>query len=71
MDVTVYELVNDRLREIFVGTTRREPPALAGWSPGELRNVHVVETFDDEAEAQRFAERYSQWAPPKGWRLLR
>ena len=71
MEITVYEMVNDRLKQIFVGSTLHDPPELGDWTTKERRNFRVVETFQDRVEAKRFLERYAHWAPPRGWRVVR
>ena len=82
MTFTVYELVNDRLREIFVGLTeaplhveltrhRMLPdPMLLRWGLDELRQVRVVEIFRDRGSAEDFFRRYSRRPVEAGWRVL-
>ncbi|MBI4423739.1 MAG: hypothetical protein HY554_08430 [Elusimicrobia bacterium] len=82
MPVTIYELTNDRLKQVFVGLTRlsldrelarhrrQRATGLAEWHLAELRNVRIVEIFQDDRSAAQFYVEYCKRTPPKGWRLL-
>jgi len=80
--VSVFELVNERRREIYVGRTSRlifagagvEPhapvPELAHWDPADVRPPRHIEGDLSEHDAERFIAAYVNTPLPKGWRFL-
>lgn len=81
--VTVYELVNDSRRELYIGTTWRlqelqqlqqitRPRAVSHWGPEEKVRFRVVEYSLPLREAQAFMENYaaSQAVQALGYRRL-
>lgn len=81
--MTVFEAVNETLREVFVGTTdhlfdrlidefRACPPrAVAHWSAGERLSFRCVEYAVPNQDAERFIDGYAQSDALKGWKVLR
>lgn len=81
-DYTVYEAVNKKRREIFVGVTRApifeavaemrdSPPWRAGrWGPTDPVNVRSLEFGMTLIEAKAFAAGLASAKPPKGWRRV-
>jgi hypothetical protein len=79
---TVYELVNDRLREIYVGRTSgpvfrvlralrfRREPAIAHWDLDDALPLRSIEFGLNERDAARFIEHYAKTPLPDGWRYL-
>lgn len=77
---TVFELVNERLQEIYVGRTsdmiftlvdRRNPaPAISHWNPADVRPPRSIEFELSEREAERFIAGYVLTPLPRGWRFL-
>lgn len=79
---TVFELVNDRLREVYVGRTsemvfaaeyslRRSPaPAIEHWNLDDVRPARSLEFDLDDEDAERFIADYVSAALPNGWRFL-
>jgi hypothetical protein len=79
---TVYELVNEKLEEIYVGRTSgpvfrvlralrfHKPSAIAHWSLDDARPVRSIEFEMNDPDSQRFIERYVQTPLPDGWRYL-
>lgn len=75
--VTVFEAVNDRRREIFVGVTTlpmheliaRPPETIRHWTEGEtaFRSLEFGLPLD---EARAFIERYAQVNAREGWTVL-
>jgi hypothetical protein len=80
--VDVYELVNERLREIYVGRTSgivfsdgdkgRPSPAwrIAHWKAEDVRPPRSIEADLDEEDAERFIQAYVLTPLPKGWRFV-
>ena len=81
--VSVYEAVNDSLKEIYLGTTtllsdqlaaqfpRTPPPATAHWEAGHRVFVKVVEHSIPLKDAHAFIDHYSGSAASSGWRVLK
>lgn len=80
--VAVFELINVRLREVYVGCTADMSSALAGWGrpapapkiahwdPRDVRPPRYVERDLNEEDARRFVDAYVRTALPSGWRFL-
>lgn len=81
--VSVYELVNERLREIYVGrtsslksgaaaTAQRTPvPQIAHWDVADVRPPRHIERDLSERDADSFISAYVQTPLPDGWRFVR
>lgn len=81
--MTVFEAVNETLREVFVGATdhgfdrgidefRACPPrAVAHWGPGARLSFRCVECAVPDRDAERFIDGYAQSDALRGWRVLR
>lgn len=79
---TVFELVNDRLQEIYVGRTDgpvfrvlfalrdRPAPAIGHWNLDDARPVRSIEFDMKDDEADEFIAHYVRTPLPKGWRFL-
>jgi hypothetical protein len=79
---TVFELVNENEKQIYVGATRlpvfrlaselaRQPPkAIKHWDLDHATTVRSVEFDLDEADAKVFIKQYVATALPSGWRYL-
>ncbi|HXT00826.1 MAG TPA: hypothetical protein VN915_09150 [Elusimicrobiota bacterium] len=80
--VAVFELINERLREVYVGCTTEMSAALAGtarpspapqiahWNPEDVRPPRSIERDLDEEDARTFIEAYVRTPLPEGWRFL-
>lgn len=82
--LTVFEIVNEPLREIFLGATaqpvhevmhslvRRPPSVLAHWDFNKLAPgcLRVVEGGLSPATAQEFLRIYLKTTLPEGWRFV-
>ena len=79
---TVFELVNDRLKEIYVAHTDdmifqivedmrcRPATAIKHWNLDDVRPVRSIEFDLTEEDARRFIANYLGTALPNGWRFL-
>lgn len=79
---TVYEAVNEKTREIFVGYTsvqmfeaerslRSAPPAgIRHWDFDDVRDFRSVEFDLREEDAKKFVAGYARMTPPADWRYL-
>lgn len=79
---TVFELVNERLREIYVAHTdgpvfgvvadlrRLAAPPIEHWNFDEVRPVRSIEFGLNEEDARKFVQNYVQGDLPEGWRYL-
>jgi len=79
---TVFELINDRLREIYVASTdgpvfgvfesfkKRRAPAIAHWNFHDVRQPRSVEFGLSQEEARTFIDGYVHNAIPEGWKYL-
>lgn len=77
---TVFELVNERLREIYVAHTdgpvfgvvadlrRVAAPSIGHWNFDEVRPVRSIEFGLTEEDARKFVENYIRGDLPEGWR---
>ena len=79
--VSVFEAVNETLREFFIGTTTLpgDPPALAEavvtrdlahWQKDHKISCRIVETGLAFDEALKFVERHAFAAARTGWTVL-
>lgn len=80
--LTVYEIVNERRREVFVGATdrpifelaaafqRKLPAELADWDVKDCTAIRSVEFDLSPEKAQAFIEAYSKSGIPPGWRFM-
>lgn len=79
--VSVFEAVNESLREFFIGTTasRERLPALGGtsaspcvahWQPEHKVSCRLVETGMAIDEALKFVEHYAESTARTGWTVL-
>lgn len=81
-DFTVFELVNEKLREIYVAHTdgpvfsvvaelrRLSAPALRHWDFHDTRPVRSIEFGLSEEDARMFVKNYTRAELPDGWRYL-
>jgi hypothetical protein len=81
--VSVYEAVNDTLKEIYLGTSNllseqlvrdfaSSPPApVAHWTAGQRIVVNIVEYSIPAGDAERFIAHYASSAASAGWKTLR
>lgn len=81
--MTVFEAVNETLREVFVGATEhpfdrgidefrsRPPRAVAHWRMGERLSFRCVEHEVPSHDAERFIDGYAQSDALRGWKILR
>lgn len=80
-DYAVFEIVNSKLREIYVGVVRSEalqaiplrlPPSapIAHWGPYGPEPVRGIEVALSEGDAHAFAANYVKTELPEGWRFL-
>lgn len=79
---TVYELVNESRREIYVGRTtlpvfrlaselsKSKPKAIAGWDLDHATTVRTIEFSLREPDALSFIAGYCQSSLPTGWKYL-
>ena len=79
---TVFELVNEKLREIYVAHTdgpvfgvvadlrRMAAPPIEHWNFDEVRPVRSIEFGLNEEDAHKFVQNYVQGDLPEGWRYL-
>lgn len=81
MALTLYEMVNARRKELFIGLARsldeerrrhaKDPcPALKAWEPAELSLLVPVATFPEDKLAQEFYGRYLAKSVGPGWTIL-
>lgn len=81
LSFTVFEIINEKRREIFVGSTdqpvfdvlarleKTDDAPIKGWSRGEI-HLRSVEFGLSSAHAKAFIETYTRRPLPKGWRFL-
>jgi len=81
--VTVYEAVNDNLKEAYLGTTASPyeevaarfrdslPPAASHWDPRHAVSVNLVESSLQLDDAREFIVHYAASLEAVGWRTIR
>jgi len=81
--VTVYEAVNDNLKEAYIGATAspyeevaarfrdRLPPAASHWDPDHTVSVNIVENSLRPDDARDFMVHYAASLEAVGWRTIR
>lgn len=81
--VTVYEAVNDSLKEAYIGTTAsphedlaarfrgNRPPAASHWDPDHTVSVNIVENSLRLDDARDFMVHYAASLEAVGWRTIR
>ncbi len=81
--VSVFEAVNDTVKEIYLGTTtllsdqlaaqfpRTPPPATAHWESRHRVFVKVVEYSIPLKDARAFIDHYADSAAAAGWKVLK
>ena len=80
--VTVYEAINETLKEVYVGTTSlfidqlgarfltRLPPNVAHWRADHNILYHAVEYAIYRRDAAEFIDRYAKSASLETWRVF-
>ena len=78
----VFEIVNEKRQEIYVGLTRdpilrmtenlrrRRPVSIQHWNPDEIGTVRGIEFDMGEKDARAFLENYTKTRLADGWRFL-
>lgn len=81
--VSVYEAVNDGLKEIYLGTTtllsdqlvsqfqRTRPSVVAHWKGEHKVYINIVEYSIPMRDVESFISHYSSSAASAGWKTLR
>lgn len=81
--VSVFEAVNDSLRETFLGTTaatpdslaagfaERRPRAVSHWATKDRISLNIVEPSLSESDAHDFIRHYAASLEAAGWKPLR
>ena len=79
---TVFEIVNEKRLEIYVGVTRdpiaqmietirrRRPDSIRHWNLDEAGAVRSIESDMGEKDARAFIENYVKTSVADGWRFL-
>ena len=79
---TVFEIVNEKRLEIYVGVTRdpilqmietirhRRPDSIRHWNLDEVEPVRSIELYMSEKDARAFVENYVKTSVADGWRFL-
>ncbi len=82
MKVTVFEVINEKRREIFVAATdkpifmlaqqlREAPPkAIAGWKATDVTSLRSIEFGLSESDARSFIATHVKSALPPGWSFV-
>lgn len=80
---SVFEVVNERRRQIFVAVTnlpifatakvlRDNPPAaIADWREADVTTLRSIEFGLSEGQARKFVDGYVRSALPPGWSFVR
>ena len=78
----VFEIVNERRREIYVGATSdpifriishlraQKPVSIGEWNLDDAATPRSVEFNMDEADARTFIQNYVKTALAQGWKYL-
>lgn len=81
--VTVFEAVNDSLKETFLGTTaatlhslaagfaEKRPRAVSHWATKDRITLNIVESSLSENDARDFIRHYAASLEAAGWKPLR
>ena len=79
---TVFEIVNDKRQEIYVGATRdpifqmadalgrRRPQSINDWDLADMKPIRSIEFNLSEKDAQAFIENYIKTGLSKSWKFL-
>lgn len=79
---TVFEVVNEKRREIFVSLTiapmveaiaalsRARPAAIKSWQLSDATTFRSIEFGLSEKDARAFIANYAKTGLPEGWRFL-
>lgn len=80
--LTIYEIINEKRREIYVGSTDlpifqlvreiagKRPKAIKHWDLSDATSVRSIEFELGPRQAEKFIKDYAESRLPSGWRYL-
>ena len=81
--VSIFEVINERRKQIFVSSTtlpifsvakllkEKPPAALADWRETDVTTLRSIEFGLSESEAEKFLAQYVRSPLPPGWSFVR